>query len=185
MSVYVKGNDAILEWSTTSRSNNYGFEIFRSQNSSLKFRRIGFINIYHTTSISHDYQFVDKDLPTGKYNYRLKQIDHNGNYQYSEILKISICTPMEFHLFQNYPNPFNSLTNISYSLSKSSHVDLIIYDINGKEVCRLVDEFQEPGHYNVMWNGFNSQDTLVASGIYYYKIKVSDLTKYRKIVYLK
>ena len=88
--------------------------------------------------------------------------------------------PSSFSLGQNYPNPFNPLTIIEYSLPRSGDVSLIIYNLLGEEVARLVDGFQQAGEYNTNWNAAN-----VASGVYFYRLQAGDFVRTRKMVYLK
>ena len=85
-----------------------------------------------------------------------------------------------YNLLQNYPNPFNPITNISYSLPRSGYVSLIIYNILGDEVARLVDGFQQSGEYNAIWNASN-----VSSGIYFYRLNSGVFTETKKMVLLK
>ena len=88
--------------------------------------------------------------------------------------------PNKNYLAQNYPNPFNPVTKISYSLPVSGDVTLIIYNLLGEEVARLVDGFQQAGKYNTTWNASN-----VSSGIYFYRLQSADFTETRKMVLLK
>ncbi|MCH7954482.1 MAG: T9SS type A sorting domain-containing protein [Candidatus Marinimicrobia bacterium] len=79
-----------------------------------------------------------------------------------------------------HPNPFNPVTNISYSLPVSGDVTLIIYNLLGEEVARLVDGFQPAGEYNTTWNASN-----IASGIYFYRLRSGNVVQTRKMVLLK
>lgn len=184
-SAYVDGDDAILEWSTATESSNYGFEIQRSLNNTMTFCRIGFVNGNGTTAIPKQYRFIDEELQIGSYYYRLKQIDYNGDYEFSAIITVSIGLPHEFRLYQNHPNPFNPSTTISYSLPHSSHVELRIYNMNGQEVYKLVDEFQEAGNYKVNWDGIDFKGTKVPSGMYFYRIGALNGSKFRRMIYIK
>ncbi|MFN3695450.1 MAG: hypothetical protein ACK4UV_10615, partial [Ignavibacterium sp.] len=116
----VKGNIVELNWSTASESNNRGFEIERIQKSEVKSQMdweiVGFVEGSGTTTETQNYTFVDKKLSTGKYAYRLKQIDVDGAFNYSNEIEVDITAPNEFALYQNYPNPFNPVTKIRYSI---------------------------------------------------------------------
>ena len=79
-----------------------------------------------------------------------------------------------------HPNPFNPITTIEYSLPVSGDVTLIIYNLLGEEVARLVDGFQQAGEYNAIWNASN-----VPSGIYFYRLQAGDFTKTKKMALLK
>ncbi len=97
--------------------------------------------------------------------------------------------PRLFALSQNYPNPFNSSTLIRYTLSavrsRPSTVILRVYNILGQEVRRLVDEEQGPGYYSVHWDGRDSRDQEVCSGIYLYQLRAGGYKETRKMVYLR
>ncbi|MBU0561924.1 MAG: hypothetical protein KKG93_20440, partial [Bacteroidetes bacterium] len=77
----------------------------------------------------------------------------------------TLQTPKEFLLYQNYPNPFNSSTIIAYTLSERSFVNLIVYDLMGKEVITLVNEKQTGISYQVVWNGRNKYGKEASSGV--------------------
>ncbi|HLT23882.1 MAG TPA: T9SS type A sorting domain-containing protein [Ignavibacteria bacterium] len=88
--------------------------------------------------------------------------------------------PTAFNLFQNYPNPFNPTTNIQYDIPKDVLVSIKIYDMLGREVADLVNEFKNAGRYIVGFNGSN-----LSSGIYYYKIKAGNFEQTRRMVLIK
>lgn len=90
--------------------------------------------------------------------------------------------PTEFKLEQNYPNPFNSSTVITYQLSAISHVTLKIYDVLGRKVATLVDEFKQPGNYNSQFSIINSQ---LSSGVYFYRLTAGDFVETKKMIFLK
>jgi len=178
-------NNVVLEWSTETESNNFGFEIQRSQNEIKLFQKIGFVSGNGTTTIPNKYSFIDKDLSRNKYHYRLKQIDCNGDFEFSKVVEISVGPIEEFRLYQNYPNPFNATTTISYSLPQNNHVELKIYNVNGQEVYKLVDEFQKAGQYNVDWKAIDFKGTKLPSGLYFYRMKTPHDSKFRRMVILK
>jgi hypothetical protein len=93
--------------------------------------------------------------------------------------------PQEFALHQNYPNPFNPITTINYDLPQQTHVNLMIYDILGREVVKLVSEETPAGYQSVIWNTRNSFGTPVSAGIYFYQIQTKGFVKTRKMVLLK
>lgn len=90
------------------------------------------------------------------------------------VLTIDSKIPEQFSISQNYPNPFNPQTSIRYDLPTSSYVRLDVYDISGRQIANLVDNSQQPGTYEATWNGKNDAGADVASGVYYYRIEVSD-----------
>jgi hypothetical protein len=94
-------------------------------------------------------------------------------------------TPNDYNLFQNYPNPFNPSTTIRYSILKPSDVIIKIYDVLGREVNTLVNEFKENGTFQVTWNGDDDFRNKVSSGIYFYRIKAGTFVKTKKMILLK
>jgi len=93
--------------------------------------------------------------------------------------------PSEFSLSQNYPNPFNPATNFQFSLSRSVHVRVEIFNIVGQKVRTLVDEQMKPGVYLVDWDGEDEKGNLVSSGIYFYRIQAGDFSDMKKMVLIK
>ncbi|MCX6158194.1 MAG: T9SS type A sorting domain-containing protein [Ignavibacteriae bacterium] len=184
----VTERDAKLKWVTASENNNKGFEIQRVKSSELRvqsWEKIGFVQGKGTVNTSTEYSFDDKNLQAGKYNYRLKQIDVNGNFEYFNLNgEVEIGMPKKFDLSQNYPNPFNPNTVISYQLPVDSKVSLVIYDMTGREVKTLVNERRTAGYYTISFDGSG-----LASGIYLYRIYVktdgSDFTATKKMMMVK
>jgi photosystem II stability/assembly factor-like uncharacterized protein len=129
----IESGKVILTWQTASELNNHGFEIQRKSDE-YDWITIGFIEGNGTKTEKKDYNFVDNLPYEGKNYYRLKQIDYNGNYEYSNIVEIDISIVSEFQLFQNYPNPFNPTTIINYSIPIAAKVNLTVYDILGNEI---------------------------------------------------
>ena len=178
----VSGRNVLLEWTTTQELNNSRFEIERSVND--QWIKIGETDGNGTTTSPRDYSYSDRGLSSGIYNYRLKQIDFNGNFEYHNLSnEVVIGVPANFELTQNYPNPFNPSTKIDYSIPKDGKVNLTIYDAMGKEVSKLVDNNQTAGYYTVDFNASG-----LASGIYYYRLEVSgqiNFTDSKKLLLIK
>ncbi|UCH63249.1 MAG: T9SS type A sorting domain-containing protein [Fidelibacterota bacterium] len=93
--------------------------------------------------------------------------------------------PKEYWLFQNYPNPFNPVSTIRYDLPQATEVTLVVYDILGREVARLVDGLIEPGYHQAQWNGRNQLGHSVPSGIYIARLVTTGYSKAIKMVLLK
>ncbi len=181
----VDKNNVTLQWSTAAETNNSGFEIERAiDNGQLtidSWTNIGNVNGNGTSAISHSYSFTDRNLASGKYSYRLKQIDFNGNFEYFNLNnEVNIGVPSYYSLSQNYPNPFNPTTNLEFGISDLGFVSLKIYDISGKEVASLVNEVKPAGYYTVSFNGAN-----LSSGIYFYTIKAGDFVSTKRMILLK
>jgi hypothetical protein len=164
-------NEINLNWSTATETNNSGFEILRiAQNDNDKWNTIGFVPGFGTTTEAKSYSYTDSKVSAGKYTYRLKQIDFDGSFEYSQEVEVEVSAPLTFSLEQNYPNPFNPSTKISWQVPIGSWQTLKIYDVLGNEVATLVDEYKPAGSYEVEWNanGF-------PSGVYFYQLLVSAL----------
>ncbi|MBK6913753.1 MAG: T9SS type A sorting domain-containing protein [Ignavibacteriales bacterium] len=178
-----KNNEIILNWQTASEINNQGFEIQKSEVRSKKsdWEKIGFVEGKGTTTEQQFYSFIDKNLTNSRYRYRLKQIDFDGTFEYSDIIEIEIGTPSEFHLLQNYPNPFNPETNIDYRVSEETLVNITLYDITGRKIIELVNEKKQTGYYTLKLKG-----GALSSGIYFYRLLTSSgYTATKKLTILK
>ncbi len=129
-----------------------------------------------------NYSFEDKNLQTGKYKYRLKQIDHNGNYEYFELNgEVEIGVPKKYDLSQNYPNPFNPVTKINFDLPVDSKVTMLIYDITGREVAKLLNgEFKKAGYHTTNFNASS-----LSSGVYFYSLSTDAFRMTKKMVVVK
>ncbi len=178
-SANVSGSNVNLKWSTATETNNKGFYIERSADAK-NFVAVGFVDGNGTTTRINSYSFADKNIAVGKYNYRLKQVDFDGTYEYSDIVEVKIGTPLNFRLQQNYPNPFNPSTKIGYSLPETSFVTIKIYDILGNEIASLVEREVEAGNHSVNFSAGN-----LASGLYIYKLTAGDFTSSRKMTLIK
>jgi len=173
-----------LNWSTVTETNNSGFEILRFTQNDSDWEEIGFVPGFGTSTEVHYYSFVDESVQSGKYHYRLKQIDFDGSFEYSEIIEVTVNAPTVFSLEQNYPNPFNPSTKIKYSIPSaetgyipSLHVVLKVYDILGNEITTLVNEQKPPGTYEVEFSATSHSGNVrnLPSGIYFYQLRVTAL----------
>ena len=180
----VSGRDVSLLWSTSSEINNSGFEIEKSNvkgQMSDEWSMVGFVPGNGTSTEIHNYAFTEKGLNTGKYNFRLKQIDYNGNFEYFELAEeVVIGIPLKYNLSQNYPNPFNPVTTINYDLPDDGIVNIRLYDILGREMQSLVNEMKTAGYYKLQ---FNAAD--LSSGVYFYRMTTEDFVAVKKFVVLK
>ncbi|MCH7677002.1 T9SS type A sorting domain-containing protein, partial [candidate division KSB1 bacterium] len=183
-SAQVAESSVKLIWTTTSETNNFGFDIEKSVDR-YSFSKIAFVAGKGTISIPQSYVFIDKKVGLGTFYYRLKQIDTDGSFQYSEILKVETNAPKSFALYQNHPNPFNPETIIRYQFPQESEVGLTIYNLKGQEIRTLVDEKKQAGFYNIAWNGKDNAGRQVASGVYIYRIQIGDFTGVKKLTLLR
>jgi len=197
-----------LKWQTATEVNNYGFEIQKTsphpspyQGEGVQIDRdgrgwvtVGFVKGNGNSYSPKVYSFVDKTVSSGKYFYRLKQIDNDGQYTYSKEVEVDLGTPTAFALEQNYPNPFNPTTSMQYSVSSlpnrtvgKQFVTIKVFDMLGREVALLVNGEKEPGTYTTEF-----ATTGLASGTYIYRMQVypteggaSEFVQTKKMVILK
>lgn len=158
------GLDVELNWTTATETNNYGFEIQRKYFDD--FITIGFVKGAGHSTTQRKYSFVDKDLAEGSYTYRLKQIDYNGAYHYSNEVEVIVAGPKVYFIEQNFPNPFNPETVIRFNLATSSNVTLKVYNNLGEEIKTLYNGKLNAGRNEVTFDGAD-----LSSGIYIYRIE--------------
>lgn len=176
----VNGSDVTLNWSTTLELNNSGYDIERST-SNTGWTKVGNVTGNGTSATLCNYSFTDKNLVSGSYNYRLKQIDFNGNFEYFNLSNnVSIGIPARYDLSQNYPNPFNPTTNINFELPLDGKVSLKIFDMTGREVASLVNEVKTAGYYSINFNASS-----LSSGVYFYNLKSDNFTMTKKMMLIK
>jgi hypothetical protein len=186
----VEGNHVKLEWSTISEINNYGFYVERRKENELNFTEIenSFIPGNGTTLEPKSYSFIDKTLTaTGMYYYRLRQVDNDGLVHYSQEVSISVTAlgvnetaPIEFKVHQNYPNPFNPKTQVEYAIPENVFVNLLVYDMLGREIATLVNEYQEAGSKSIDFDATN-----LPSGFYIYKLTAGKYVNVKKMLLVK
>jgi len=179
----VSKTSVTLSWRTAMELNNLGFEIHRSENGNRSvWNKIGFVNGGGTKNTPTDYSYTDTKLKTGKYYYRIRQIDVNGNMQYYELSNFAeILPPNKFELLQNYPNPFNPVTKISFYIASDSKVSLKVYDITGRVINELIgNKLLKSDYYTVEFNA-----SALASGVYFYRLVTDRFTDTKKMVVIK
>ncbi len=178
-SANVSQSIVVLKWQTISEVNSSSFQIERkSENNDWSI--LGEVTASGNSNSPKDYSYTDKNITSGKYQYRLKMIDADGSYQYSNTVEVEITAPKEFTLSQNYPNPFNPTTQINYSLAFETDVRLDIYAVNGELVRSLVNEKKSAGNYTVEFNASE-----LASGTYIYRLVAKDFIQTKKMLLVK
>lgn len=175
-------NNVLLKWRTTAELNNKGFEIERKNIENSQWVNVGFVNGTGNSNSEKEYSLKDLKLNSGKYSYRLKQIDYNGNFNYFELKnEVEIGVPSKFSLSQNYPNPFNPSTKIDFEFVNDVRANLIVYDLTGREVMSIFkNQFFNAGYYTFNLEGLN-----LASGTYLYRLSSDKFTDIKKMVLIK
>jgi endo-1,4-beta-D-glucanase Y len=175
----VNKNEVKLSWATNTEENNSGFDIERKNDNA--WERIGFVQGKGNSNMMAEYSFTDKNLSSGTYKYRLKQIDFNGNYKYYELnTDVIIGVPLTSKLNQNYPNPFNPTTTISFELGQAGIIQLALYDLSGRLVMNMFNGYMEAGYNTYKLNAKN-----LASGVYYYVLKTDNFSQTKKLAIIK
>ncbi len=179
----VDGN-VVLNWCTATEMNNSGFQIertVRSQQSSVSnWENKGFVSGKGTTTEKTFYSYSDKNEKPGTFLYRLKQIDFDGTFSYSNEIEIEVTGPKDFALYQNYPNPFNPNTTIKFALPIKTNLSLSVYNTLGEKVAEIFNGELEEGYHEMMFNASG-----LSSGIYFYKIESENYSATKKLMLLK
>jgi len=190
-----------LNWQTATEVNNYGFNVERqiqepsikNQDKNQNWENITFVEGYGNSNSTKYYSYSDNPNISGKYLYRLKQIDIDGSFEYSDAIKIevNISLPTDYCLSQNYPNPFNPTTVIKYQIpnnknqtntnsQNSNIVTLKVYNILGNEIATLVNEDKQPGVYEVQFDAGK-----LTSGVYYYQLITDNYFAVKRMILIK
>jgi hypothetical protein len=169
----INGRNIILNWETKTELNSRLFEIDRSLLNSNRIPgswiNVGSVKAAGTTASPNKYSFIEKNIPSGNYQYRLKMIDNDGSFKYSNTIEANVGLPHSFDLSQNYPNPFNPTTNINYQLPVDSKVILEVFNVTGQKVIELVNEDQTAGYYSATFGS-----SKLSSGVYFYRLITID-----------
>lgn len=181
-------NGINLQWETATEENMYGFNIERFDNNN--FTKIGFVHASGTSNSPNYYSYLDTTALNGTFKYRLKLIDNDGSFDYSDTIQaINNVTsveeatnknlPVSFKL-GNYPNPFNPSTTIQFDIAKDSFVNISIYNMLGQKLFTIVNEKMNRGSYQRLFNASN-----FASGIYIYQLRADNIIISKKMLLLK
>jgi hypothetical protein len=176
--IVVNQNEVRVDWTTLTETNNYGFEVQKSADSTNDYQTIpnSFVPGHGTTVQPHSYSYTDVTASSGFWFYRLKQIDLDGTVHYTDGVQVDVTTGVEekpiptvFALDQNYPNPFNPSTVIEFAIPQETHVKLEVYNMIGQRVATLADGVRPAGYYSVLFDA-----TGLASGVYVYRFQAED-----------
>jgi hypothetical protein len=176
-------DEVVLKWGTATETNNRGFEIERASLSTAPaqdWTKISFVEGRGTTTERSDYSFRDKVSSSGKYIYRLKQINFDGTFTYSPEVDIEVKGPKEFALFQNYPNPFNPSTTIKFALPEKAIVELSVYNSLGEKVAEVFNGAMDEGYHEIEFRA-----EALSSGIYFYRLEADKFVSVKKMIVIK
>jgi Secretion system C-terminal sorting domain len=181
---FAEENSVALNWETATEVNNYGFEIERQKlevsNKKLEWEKIGFVEGHGNSNSPKVYSYIDNTIASGDYFYRLRQVDIDGTFDYSDVVEVNISAPNKFELAQNYPNPFNPKTSIQFSLTNATNVSLVVYNTIGQKVADLINQRMEAGIHNTDFDASN-----LNSGIYIYMLTTENNTLTKKMILMK
>jgi hypothetical protein len=178
--------NSLLTWETATEINNFGFEIERRDiggaRTTAQWAKVSFIPGSGTCNSPKEYSFTNRNLEPGRYAYRIKQIDQDGTFKYSQSVEVEVgLVPNVLTLSQNYPNPFNPMTTIEFTLAEDSKVTLKVYDMLGREVATLMNRELKAGIVH--------QETFdvsqLSSGMYIYRLQSGNKSLAKKLMVLK
>jgi hypothetical protein len=178
--------DILVSWKTATETENYGFYVQRSEPLDAEvvdttWTDLTFISGAGTVTQQQEYRFIDTEVEmAGDYAYRLLQEDYDGQIHILGPVMVQKTAPISSKLLPNYPNPFNPTTNIPYTLSSISKVNITVYNILGQRIKTLVNTQQQPGTYQVKFNADN-----LSSGIYFIRMIAEGRVMTRKMLLIK
>ncbi len=182
-----QGRQIELRWATATEVNNYGFEVERramnnGQSTMNNWTRVAFVQGKGTTNAPQLYTYSDAVLLPGKFQYRLEQIDHDGEIEYSPTVEVNAAlAPGDYALSQNFPNPFNPSTTIQFALATTQFAELKVFNSLGQEVKTLFSGVGEAGVINEVQ--FDGRE--FASGVYFYSLTAEGRHEIKKMLLLK
>ena len=139
---------------------------------------ISLANVYGPVIVGHDESYVLSTIDSALLIYaKINGIEYG---QFVNVADENAHLPKEFYLSQNYPNPFNPSTKISYQLPNAGNVTLKAFDVLGREVATLDDEYKNAGRYEIEFNASN-----LPSGVYFYQLKAGNYLETKKMMLLK
>ncbi len=178
----------MVHWSTASETNNAGFYVLRSASENGPFETVtpNMISGAGNSDSENVYEFTDEEVEANKeYFYKLMDVDFNGRQNDNGLVSILAQPPRNYELANNYPNPFNPETTIKFKVKDTGKVVLAIFNSQGQEVRRLVDENLDAGIHDIVWDGRNDLGIQVSSGTYFYRMSVNDFNAIKKMQLLK
>lgn len=173
-------DNIILKWETATELNNSGFSVERKSSVKTNWSEVSFVKGAGNSLEKKVYTFRDKNVPVGKYSYRLRQVDFDGTIKFSPVVEVDVKTPEKFALLQNYPNPFNPDTRIKFSLPVKSPVRITIYSALGEKVAEPFAGNMEAGFHELLFSA-----SKISSGTYFYRIEAGSFVETKKMTIMK
>ncbi len=178
---YLQKDNVLLNWTTATEINNYGFDVERKEINDNDWLKLAFIKGSGNSNSVKQYSYRDNKISNGKYYYRLKQIDSDGKYEFSKTIEVEANnTPSNFELMQNYPNPFNPDTHIKFTVPEKTFINISIYNTLGEKVSEVVNDIYETGTYEKIFRANN-----LSSGTYLAVLKSGSRILTQKMTLLK
>jgi spore germination protein YaaH len=175
----LSGRKVHLSWMTINEINSFGFEVEKSIDLSF-WQTLGFVPAKGNSTLPINYSYTDEKFEFDKSYYRLKVIDTDGSFKYSNIIDVKDSLLPDYSLYQNYPNPFNSSTIFTWYMSKDGLVELILFDPLGQEIKKLLLEERTAGLHKLELELDN-----LTSGVYYYQLRINDFVETKKMILVK
>ncbi|HOV98324.1 MAG TPA: TIGR03790 family protein [Bacteroidota bacterium] len=177
----VQSGGVLIEWKTATETFCIGFDIERKKERNDEWEKIGFAQGSGTSAIPHSYSFVDKDVTSGSFQYRLRQIDGDGSINYSNVIEVKIERNVENPIISNYPNPCNPSTKIEFVVPLSGRATLNLYNTIGQKVCTLFEgNVNAQGVVTIPFDG-----SRFPSGVYYCVMEWNGARTTHRIMILK
>jgi len=175
------GSNVNLAWTTATETNSMEFVVERKA-AGRNWENAGSVKAAGTSTSAVSYTFTDKNVATGKYSYRLRQIDLDGTSATFNAVEVEVGVPNVFDLSQNYPNPFNPSTRVNFSLPTPENVTLEVFDISGQKVATILSGMFAAGYHSA---DIDAQKLQLSSGIYIYKLSAGKFTSVKKMMLMK
>jgi hypothetical protein len=141
---------------------------------------------YQRTMLTTDFELQVKVTSQGLTAYDTHYVDYSsGSIAESVTIIEDVAMPIDFVLSQNFPNPFNPETEIRFGLPEASQVEIVIFDLMGREVRKLIDKNAAAGFHSVVWDGRNGSGQTVASGVYLYQMSAGNFRDWKKLTLIR
>lgn len=178
----VDDGEVVLNWTTASEVNNAGFDVEFATAADGPFSKVGYEagNGFSSEEISYQHRHAAQGFAGQTVYYRLKQVDFDGAFEYSDVVAVSIPSASVAKLHPAYPNPFNPTTTISFTLPVDTEVTLRVYDAMGRLVQELVDGTMPAGYHTRQFEANG-----LANGTYMYRLETPAETLSGTVMLLK